>query len=416
MITVIGLGFVGLTTALGLCSKGYKVYGVDINESKLQMIKNGKVPFLEPHLEEALTKYSNKNFFPTSDLKEAVEDSEYIFYCVGTPCDEEGKADLSYIFNAIKDTLKVVKKGEYKILIIKSTIPPSSTKNKIKPFIESLNFHVGSDIGLCNNPEFLREGTAWKDFVNPDRIVIGQCDNRSGNLVENLYKAFNVPIVRVSLNTGEFIKYLSNTLLSTMISFSNDMSMIASNIGDIDIAQAFNTLHLDKRWYGSPAGMRSYIYPGCGFGGYCLPKDTQALYSEGIDKGYKSNILQAVLCVNNLIKEFVVNKIIETTNKDDYIGILGLSFKPNSDDVRESPSKDIVRMLNERGYNKIVAYDPVANENFMFSNNIKIEYVDNMADLTNKVDNVVILTAWEEFKNNKDLLTGKNVLDFRYFI
>lgn len=416
MITVIGLGFVGLTTALGFCSKGYKVYGIEIDKTKLNLIKGNKIPFLEPHLEDALQEYNGNIFFPTDNLKEAVENSEYIFLCVGTPCDTYGAANLSYIFRAIQDTVRFINKNIYKVLIIKSTVPPSSTKEKIKPFIENLGFIVGENIGLVSNPEFLREGYSWKDFINPDRVVIGQLDEKSGLLVENLYKVFNAPTIRVSLNTAEFIKYLSNTLLAAMISFSNDMSICADTIGDINISKAFRILHMDKRWYGNPAAMKNYIYPGCGFGGYCLPKDTQALYSQTMEKGYKSTVLESILNVNEKIKEYIVDKILKETKKGDYIGILGLAFKPDSDDVRETPSKYIIDMLLQRGYRHIVVYDPNANSNFAAMYNLPIEYEENMIKVVNKAENIIILTAWDEFKENRDLLLNKKIFDFRYIL
>lgn len=417
MITVIGLGFVGLTTGLGFSNKGYKVFGFDIDKKKINCIKNNRIPFFEPYLEEELKKNINKNFIIIDDLKQGVSNSKVIFYCVGTPCNNDGSTDLSYIFSALKSTLKIIQnEKDYKVLVIKSTIPPSTTKEKIKVFIENSGFKVGEDIGLTNNPEFLREGYAWYDFINPDRIVIGTEDKKSGDILEDIYKPFNAPIFKVSFNTAEFIKYLSNTLLSTLISFSNEMSIIAYTIGDINVQESFKILHLDKRWNGNPAHMTSYVYPGCGFGGYCLPKDTKALLVQSSDKGYSPYILKSVLETNKKIKKYLIDKVIRIINKDEYIGILGLSFKPNSDDVRETPAKDIIKMLLDKGYNNIIAYDPIAVENFRKEYNFPIEYSNTLIDVVKKSAYLIILTAWKEFKNNKDLIYKKNVWDFRYFM
>jgi len=415
VITVIGLGFVGLTTALGFSEKGYKVYGYDINKEKTKSIKDGKIPFYEENLEEVLNRNLNKNFLVSNNLEEAVQNSKYIFYCVGTPSDEDGNADLTYILNAVQDTLKVIKKGDLKIFIVKSTVPPSTTSTKIVPFIERYGFEVGKNIGLANNPEFLREGCAWLDFINPDRIVIGQFDEKTGREVEKIYKVFNCPIFRVSLNTAEYIKYLSNTLLASMISFSNELSMIAYEIGDIDIKNAFEILHLDRRWFGSPANMSTYVFPGCGFGGYCLPKDTKALYSLAEKLGFKAEFLKSVIDVNEIIKKYIVDKVISEIKEDEYIGILGLSFKSNSDDIRESPAKEIIEEMIKKGHDKIIVYDPIANENFKIAFKLPIEYAENIDDMVNKADKFVILTKWDEFKNNNKF-KNKKIFDFRYIL
>ena len=409
-----GLGFVGLTTALGFSSKGYKVYGYDIDKKRLNALKKCRIPFYEPHLNKVLKENINKNFFVDGLLKRAVADSRAIFYCVGTPNKKNG-VDLAHLFKAIKMTLNEMEKGAYKVLVIKSTVPPSTTKEKIKPFIEHSGFKVGKDVGLVSNPEFLREGYAWKDFISPDRVIIGQDDVRAGAIVADLYKPYKTNIFKVSLNTAEFIKYLSNALLSSMISFSNEMSMIADAIGDIEIPRSFKILHLDKRWSGNPASMTAYVYPGCGFGGYCLPKDIRALYSQAVAKGYSASILKDVVNMNQRIKRFVVARIMEAVNKKEYIGILGLSFKPNSDDVRETPARDIIEMLLAKGC-KIIAYDPLAMQNFKKTYNLKIKYANSISEVAKRAEYIVILTAWEEFKKRKALLSGKRVFDFRYYI
>lgn len=202
-----------------------------------------------------------------------------------------------------------------------------------------------------------------------------------------------------------------------MISFSNDMSMLANSLGEIDIKNAFKILHLDKRWYGKPANMKNYIYPGCGFGGYCLPKDTKAIYVKAKENNYSSPMLKATLDVNVYIKEFVVKKICkEVINKNGNIGILGLAFKPGSDDVRETPAKSIIEMLIKSGFGNIIAYDPMANERFNETFSLPIKYVNSKATLVQEANNIIILTACEEFKKIGRLPSGKKIFDFRYIL
>ncbi|MFP5115743.1 UDP-glucose dehydrogenase family protein [Bacillaceae bacterium C204] len=414
MITVIGLGFVGLTTALGFSEKGYHVYGFDIDQKKKDQLRNGKIPFYEPNLNEKLNKHLNKGFTITDDLQEAVINSEVIFLCVGTPSKTDGSADLGYILEAIKNVAGYIRKPEFKVLVVKSTIPPSTTSERITPYLENLGFNVGVEIGLTNNPEFLREGYAWDDFMNPDRIVIGQEDDKSGQIVETIYQTFNAPTYRVSLNTAEFIKYLSNTMLATLISFANEQSLIARSIGNIDIKNAFQVLHLDRRWSGAPANMSSYVFPGCGFGGYCLPKDTMALVSQSIKNSYTPELLTSTLKVNEAIKEFVVSDVERKVEKNENIGILGLAFKPNSNDIRDTPAKAIIQGLLQKGYTNIIAYDPMANEEFKEVNGFPIQYSPNLSSLLSMVNHVVILTAWDEFIKNEESIKKKNVFDYRY--
>jgi UDPglucose 6-dehydrogenase len=416
MITVVGLGFIGLTTALGFSDKGYKVYGVDVDPHRLNTVGNGCIPFHEPHLKEALERNLNRTFFLSDSLEHCLKESAIVFYCVGTPCCGDGAVDLSYLKEAVEKTLSHLSPGDYKVLAIRSTVPPSSSREQIAPLIEASGFKIGVDVSLVANPEFLREGCAWTDFTSPDRIVIGESDPRGGDLVEDLYRSFGAPIFRVSLNTAEFIKYLSNTLLSTLVSFSNEQSMAAHKIGDIDISGAFRILHQDRRWYGSPAGMTSYVFPGCGFGGYCLPKDAQAWCTLAKTKGFRLQMLESVLDTNEKIKRFVVETVASHVTCDCNIGILGLSFKPMSDDVRDTPVKDIVSGLLQIGFSRLTAFDPMANENFKRAYGLPIDYADSLEDLIERVSLVLILTAWPEFLEQRDLIHQRRVLDFRYLL
>lgn len=417
-ITVFGLGFVGLTTSLGFAEYGHKVYGVEVSQDRLNTIKSGKLPFLEEGLDDAMTRHLGKGFFPidSTELAKAVNESDCIYYCVGTPYGKDGQADLTYLLGAIDETLAVRPQDKFQVLVVKSTIPPSTTERKIIPHLKDKGVRVGEDLGVANNPEFLREGHCWDDFMNADRIVLGVSDERSAKTLRQIYATVKEPVFCVSLNTGEFIKYLSNTLLATLISYSNEMSVVADTIGGIDVAEAFHILHMDKRWTGKPAAMSTYVYPGCGYGGYCLPKDTNALYAVAKSAGFDAQILKNVISTNDHMPQFIADKIVRHIgdDKSQTIGILGLSFKPGSDDVRDTPSAKIVRELNRRGYNNIIGYDPVATDEFRSKYaDLTMDYASTLDETVDKADALVITTAWEEFKGigNK---TGKPVVDCRY--
>jgi UDPglucose 6-dehydrogenase len=411
MITVFGLGFVGLTTALGFSHFGYKVYGVDIDAKKKGSIRRGRLPFLEKGLDAALAKHLGRNFTVADDARKAVRDSEVVFFCVGTPCGEDGEADLEHLFGALDETLRAMVPKKRHLLVIKSTVPPSTTAKRVLPYIERKGYRVGRDVLLANNPEFLREGHCWDDFVHADRIVIGCNDQESEDRLRMLYKPFGIPIRAVSHSTAEFIKYLSNSMLATMISHANEMANIAYAIGDIDTKSAFQILHMDKRW--NNGNMASYVYPGCGYGGYCLPKDTRALYAASKQRGLEPRILGSVIDLNDRMPEIIAGRIAERLLPDDRIGILGLSFKPGSDDVRDTVSAKIIKSLLQRGFNRITAYDPVAIENFRREYRLPVDYVDELDVVVSASDILVILTAWEEFRAVKEAHPEK-VLDFRY--
>lgn len=411
MVTVFGLGFVGLTTALGFAHMGYKVYGIDVDEKRKELLRKGELPFLEPYMEDVLKENINKNFVVTDDVEEAIKDSEYVFYCVGTPYGNNGAADLTYLFSAIDTTIEAINDDKYRVLVTKSTIPPSTTAEKIYPYVKSKG-NVANKLGVANNPEFLREGHCWQDFIEADRIVLGCNDDKSKEMLVKLYEPMNIPIKCVSHSTGEFIKYLSNTLLATLISYSNEMAEVADNIGGIEIAEAFRILHMDKRW--NNCNMTSYVYPGCGYGGYCLPKDTCALYSQSTEKGFEPNILKNVIETNNNMAKSIVKKIVKGLDKNASIGILGLSFKPESDDVRDTPAAKIIKELINQGYNNIKAFDPVAIEEFKLRYpDIDIEYCVNIGDVYNNSDVIAVVTAWKDFNVLKEC-RDKKILDCRY--
>lgn len=417
VITVFGLGFVGLTTALGFSEYGHTVYGVEVDQKRLSVIQSGKLPFLEPGLDMALERHLNNRFHPvsTESLQEALVQSDCVYYCVGTPYGKDGQADLTYLLGAMDQTLNSIDDTRFRVLVTKSTIPPSTCSKKVIPFLEAKGIKVGGNYGVANNPEFLREGHCWDDFMNADRIVLGVSDAKSETMLRSIYAGQPMPVYCVSLNTGEFIKYLSNTLLATLISYSNEMSVIADTIGGIDVATAFRILHLDKRWGGCT--MSSYAYPGCGYGGYCLPKDTNALYAVSKTAGFDAQILKNVIMTNDRMPEFIAKRIMESVGNDKNvkIGILGLSFKPESDDVRDAPSAKIIAQLLKAGYQNIYAYDPVANEEFSFHYDLGITYYSTYKEIVESSDVLVITTAWDEFKDIRTC-TDKPVVDCRFVL
>ena len=410
VVTVFGLGFVGLTTAVGFAEKGIRVYGIDVDNERAEVIRSGRLPFYEPGLDDALVRNLGRTFFVTDGVEEAIRESDCIYYCVGTPYGEGGQADLAYLYSAIESTLGQIKDDRFRVLVTKSTVPPSTSLTKVVPFVEGKGFRVGESLGVANNPEFLREGHCWDDFMNADRIVLGVSDKKSEGILRELYSDFDIPVFAVSLNTGEFIKYLSNTLLAMLISYSNEMSIMADVIGGIDVAEAFRILHMDKRWGG--CDMTTYAYPGCGYGGYCLPKDTNAIYSLVKGLGFDAGILRNVIATNDRMPEFITSRIAKACPKDKTLGILGLSFKPGSDDVRDTPAAKVIYKLKEKGYSRICAYDPIAMEEFEEQYSLNLAYRQEMEEVIEEADVLVILTAWEEFAKIPGL-TEKPIIDCR---
>lgn len=413
-VTVFGLGFVGLTTALGLASKGHKVYGFDVDTTRKETIASGHLPFLEPGLDDALRQELGKHFHLTDAPACAVAESECIFFCVGTPYGDNGQADLTYLFSAVDLALAGTDAEKFRVFVVKSTVPPSTVQDRLIPYLKEHSQFYGRTLGAANNPEFLREGHCWEDFIHADRIVFGVCDPNSEQLLRELYRDFSCPIFAVTPNTGEFIKYLSNSLLATMISYSNEMSLLADAVGGIEVARAFRILHMDKRWGG--CNMTSYVYPGCGYGGYCLPKDTNALLSLSRSKGFEPGILAHVIATNDQMPECIAERIMKQADPSARIAILGLSFKPGSDDVRQSPAAPILRILQQSGYCNLTAYDPVANSLFQQAYpDIVLEYQDSMEHTVRDAAFAVILTAWPEFTDITQQ-TNAIIVDCRYML
>jgi len=404
-ISIIGIGYVGLVTGACFAKLGNNIICVDIDKKKIDLINRGISPIYEEGLEELLAKYKGK-IKATDDCKYAIQNSEVTFICVGTPSKKHGNINLSFIKDAARNIGKQLrKKDEWHLVVVKSTVLPGTTKNIILPLLENHSGKkAGKDFGLAMNPEFLREGRAVEDFLEPDRIVIGFYDEKSRKVLRKLYKDFPCPIVETSLSAAEMIKYASNAFLATKISFINEIGNICKKIG-IDAYEVADGIGLDKR-----IG-RAFLDSGIGWGGSCFPKDVRALITWIKKMGEKPRILESIFKVNELqplklieiLKKYIPNLEGKT------IGILGLAFKPNTDDVRESRSIPIIkRLLEEKA--SVKAYDPKAMENFkkLFPN---IKYCSSAEDVLHESDAVLILTKWDEFRNLN--YEGKIVIDGR---
>lgn len=418
-VSVIGTGYVGLVSGVCLAEKGHKILCVDIDEEKVNKINHGIPPIYEKGLEELLRKNIHANLQATTDLHKAVVETEISLIAVGTPFDDE-KIDLSYIEAVSRQIGKALKdKASYHTVVVKSTVVPGTTDEVVLPLLEETSGKkAGTHFGVGMNPEFLREGKAIQDFMFPDRIVMGAIDKKSHDSLEELYSPFEgVDKLRTNNKTAEMIKYTSNSLLATMISFSNEIANLCAAIGDIDVVDVMKGVHMDKRL--SPImrnGKRiipsftTYIEAGCGFGGSCFPKDVKALIAHGKRAGKPMELLDAVMQVNARQPRQVISLLKKrfSSLRGLRIAILGLAFKPGTDDMRESPAIPVVRELLAQGA-EINAYDPVAQREAqrLFGNH-HIAYSDNLRQTVENVQAIVLLTRWEEFGKLPELLVDLN--------
>lgn len=418
-VSVIGTGYVGLVSGVCLAEKGHKILCVDIDEEKVNKINHGIPPIYEKGLEELLRKNFHANLQATTDLNKAVIETEISLIAVGTPFDGE-KIDLSYIEAVSRQIGKALKdKASYHTVVVKSTVVPGTTDEVVIPILEKASGEkAGTHFGVGMNPEFLREGKAIQDFMFPDRIVMGAIDKKSHDSLEELYSPFEgVDKLRTNNKTAEMIKYTSNSLLATMISFSNEIANLCAAIGDIDVVDVMKGVHMDKRLCPIMRnGKRiipsftTYIEAGCGFGGSCFPKDVKALIAHGKRVGRPMELLDAVMQVNEKQPHQVMSLLKKRfpSLTEVRIAILGLAFKPGTDDMRESPAIPVVRELLAQGA-EINAYDPVAQREAqrLFGNH-HIAYSDNLRQTVENVQAIVLLTRWEEFGKLPDLLVNLN--------
>jgi UDPglucose 6-dehydrogenase len=397
-IAVIGTGYVGLVSGTCFAQMGNKIICVDIDENKINKLKQSIIPIYEPGLSELVKEnYTKKTLSFTTDTKKAVQESEIIFIAVGTPQGEDGSADLQYVLAVAKDIGKYI--NGKKIIVDKSTVPVG-TADKVSEVIknELKNRGVDFEFEVVSNPEFLKEGDAINDFMKPDRIVVGAKSNWAMEKMKELYRPFSLnheKFIAMDVKSAELTKYAANAMLATKISFINEISQIADSVG-ADINKVRIGIGSDKR-----IGY-SFIYPGIGYGGSCFPKDVQALIKIAKDAGVEPKIINAVEAVNKAQREYFINKILKHFGsvKGLTFSVWGLSFKPETDDMREAPSITIIKTLINLGA-KIKAYDPKAiNEaKEFYLKDIDVEYCDNKYDTLNGADSMILVTEWKEFRS-----------------
>jgi UDPglucose 6-dehydrogenase len=407
-IAVIGTGYVGLVTGIGFAEKGNQVICVDNNQAKLEMLRSGKSPIWEKGLDELIV----------DNLQSAVEQSEIIFLCLPTPPREDGSADLSYVITVSKEIARYI--NEYRIIVNKSTVPVGSTeivRNHLLEYNQDCNFDVVS------NPEFLKEGNAVLDFMEPERVVIGTSSNQARKKLLELYRPFvdsEDQILFMDEKSAELTKYAANSFLATKITFINQVAELCE-LNGADVELVAKGIGLDSR-----IGPR-FLKAGIGYGGSCFPKDVSALikYSDGV--GYDFTILKQVQAENIRRKTKPIHKLVELYG-DDFsslrVGVWGLAFKPETDDVREAPSAYIIKELLDRKAGSVVAFDPVAIESFkefaVLDDEYKnqVEFVSDQYDVLRDIDVLIVCTEWEEFRSADrgiigDKLKGKVVFDGR---
>lgn len=417
-ISVIGTGYVGLVSGVCLAEKGHEVICVDLDSAKVDQINRGAPPIHEDGLEPLLRRNLGGRFRASTDLHAAVLATELSLVAVGTPFNGE-QIDLRYIRDAARQIGAILKDKEgYHVVVVKSTVVPGTTDGVVAPILEEASAkQAGRDFGVGMNPEFLREGSAVEDFLQPDRIVLGALDSRTADALRALYAPFaGVDQICTTTRTAEMIKYAANSLLATMISFSNEIGNLCGVLGGVDVVDVMRGVHLDKRL--SPIladGSRitpafvTYLEAGCGFGGSCFPKDLKALVAHGQRAGLPMRLLDAVVKVNEAQPRQVLELLRRHFPKlaGLRVAVLGLAFKPGTDDIRESPALPIVRELVEQR-SIVSVYDPVvstANGNLPPDS---VCYARSLADAVDGAEAVVLLTRWPEFRRLPELLAGQS--------
>lgn len=411
-ISVIGTGYVGLVTGACLAHRGHEVICVDKKPDVVKKINNMVCPIYEPKLPEILEEtVKEKRLIATTDLEFAVKNSDITIVAVGTPF-KDGAIDLFYIEACVREIGNVLEEKEsYHVVCIKSTVVPTTTDGIVKKILEETSQKHAGSFGLAMNPEFLREGSAVDDFMKPDRIVIGAYDDRSFEAVASIYEDyFDAPIIKTNLRTAEMIKYTSNSFLAALISFSNEIANICESIGGIDAIDVFNSLALDKRIAIRSKnkillpGLVSYLKPGCGFGGSCFPKDVKALVTHSKSKNYKPEMLETVLKINETQPSRMVNKLLsiigDVNNKK--IAVLGIAFKADTDDIRESPAIKLIKALLEKGA-IVYASDPeaVSNARKELGDIQGLKITKNYKEALREAEAALVVTAWDDYKKLK---------------
>ncbi len=419
-IAIVGSGYVGLVTGTCFAEVGIEVTCVDVDITKIENLRNGILPIYEPGLEDMVHRNMKKGRLKfTTDISEALVDCEVIFIAVGTPPDKDGSADLQYVISVARDCGKYM--NEYVLIVTKSTVPVGTALKVKKALQEELDSRgVNIPFDVASNPEFLKEGAAIDDFLKPDRIVVGLDSLRAEELMKSLYKPFTLnghPIIFMDITSAEMTKYAANSMLATKISFMNDIANLCEIVGaDINMV---------RKGIGSDSRIgNKFIYPGIGYGGSCFPKDVKALIQTAEDFNYELRVLKAVEAVNTDQKSVLYNKILKYFDgdlRDKTIAIWGLSFKPQTDDMREAPSLVIIKKLLESGTN-IKAYDPVAMNEAKHILGDTITYAEDQYEALIDADCLLLVTEWPEFKvpnfnivkkllNKPVIFDGRNIYD-----
>ncbi|MGH9948746.1 MAG: UDP-glucose dehydrogenase family protein [Pyrinomonadaceae bacterium] len=410
-IAVIGTGYVGLVTGACFSEFGVDVICVDVDSSKIDGLNNGEIPIYEPGLDQIVERnIRDGRLHFTTDIASAVENAKVVFFAVGTPPKDDGSPDMSFYQQAAKDVAEAM--NGYKVLVTKSTVPVG-TGEWLRKFV-SENLKTQTDFGVASNPEFLREGAAIEDFMRPDRVVIGSNEPEAISVMKDLYRPLHLietPLVFTSLEAAELIKYAANAFLATKITFINEIANLCDAIG-CDVHDVARGMGMDNR-----IG-RKFLHPGPGYGGSCFPKDTRALTTVADQFKVETRIVDAVIEANERQREAMIPKIEKLVGDlaGKKIGVLGLSFKPETDDMRESPSIDIIHKMIEKGAT-VRAFDPVAmKEAKHFINGV--EYAEDEYDAISGADAMVIVTEWNQFRaldleKVKQLLNAPKIADLR---
>lgn len=396
-IAIVGTGYVGLVTGACFADTGVNVTCVDVDENKVEALKQGRVPIYEPGLDELVAKnYKAGRLKFTTSLEEVLNGQDVVFCAVGTPPDEDGSADLKYVLQVARTIGQHLNK--YLVVVTKSTVPVG-TASKIRNAINEELAKRGADVefDVASNPEFLKEGSAIKDFMSPDRVVIGVDSDRAKAILTRLYKPFmvvNFRVIFMDIPSAEMTKYAANSMLATRISFMNDIANLCELVGaDVNMVRA--GIGSDNR-----IG-RKFLYAGCGYGGSCFPKDVKALVKTASDCGYPMEVLQAVESVNERQKSILFHKLQRVFGDEPLAGktitLWGLAFKPETDDMREAPALVMIDLLKKAGC-KVRAYDPIAMDECKRRVGDAVTYCDNMYDALDGTEALLLLTEWKQFR------------------
>ncbi len=416
-ISVVGTGYVGLVSGACFAEIGHSCICVDIDSSKVALINRGEAPIHENGLDALLARHVGTRLSATVDLRKAVLETDITFIAVGTPFDGQ-RIDLTFIREAARQIGVALRdKLGYHVVVVKSTVVPGTTDDVVLPTLqEASGKRAGIDFGVGMNPEFLTEGVAVADFMQPDRIVLGGIDKRTIDTQRGVYAAFSdTPTLETNNKTAEMIKYTSNSVLATLISFSNEIGNVCTALGGVDVADVMRGVHLAR--YFSPKGsdgsrvtapITSFLWAGCGYGGSCLPKDTKALSAHAAAHGQNMPLLEAVIETNRTQPSRIVALLAKrfATLAGLRVAVLGLAFKEDTDDMRESPAIPIIQMLLEGGA-LISAYDPIAIGAARAILPPKVQFSDSLLAAIEGVKAVLVLTRWDEFKELPDILARR---------